>query len=132
MVQPHGGFNLKFEIHSVIPVLRIFDVAKAREFYLDYLGFTVDWEHRFDPDAPLYMQITRDGLVLHLTEHYGDGTPGTVVFVRVQNLDIYHRELAGRNYRYLRPGVQETGHGSRGMELTDPFGNRLRFDESAG
>jgi len=55
-----------------IPILRIFDEAKAREFYVDFLGFTVDWEHRFNDDAPLYMQVSRDGCVLHLSEHYGD------------------------------------------------------------
>ena len=32
---------------STIPVLRIFSVEKARAFYVDYLGFAVDWEHRF-------------------------------------------------------------------------------------
>jgi Glyoxalase superfamily protein len=31
-----------------IPILRIFDVTKAREFYLDFLGFRVDWEARFN------------------------------------------------------------------------------------
>src|SRR3954468_24119707 len=30
-----------------IPILRIFDVEKAREFYLDFLGFSMDWDHRF-------------------------------------------------------------------------------------
>ena len=35
------------------PVLRIFDVAKARAFYLDYLGFSVDFEHRFEDALPL-------------------------------------------------------------------------------
>ena len=38
-----------------IPVLRIFSVDKAREFYMDFLGFSLDWEHRFSPDLPLYM-----------------------------------------------------------------------------
>ena len=42
---------------QTIPILRIFDVGKAREFYLGFLGFTVDWEHRFDDRAPLYMQV---------------------------------------------------------------------------
>jgi len=42
----------------VIPVFRIFSVEKAREFYLDFLGFKVDWEARFGPDLPLYMQVT--------------------------------------------------------------------------
>ena len=32
-----------------IPVLRIFDEAKAKEFYLGFLGFTMDWDHRFGP-----------------------------------------------------------------------------------
>ena len=39
------------------PILRIFDEAKARESYIDFLGFKVDWEHRFENGLPLYMQI---------------------------------------------------------------------------
>ena len=31
------------------PILRIFDEAKAKEFYVAFLGFKVDWEHRFEP-----------------------------------------------------------------------------------
>src|SRR5690349_4182951 len=52
------------------PILRSFDEAKAREFYVGFLGFKVDWEHRFEPDTPLYMQVSRDGCVLHLSEHH--------------------------------------------------------------
>src|SRR5262249_7557966 len=59
---PHRGF----EIRSAIPVLRMFDEAKAKAFYLDYLGFEVDWECRFTPTAPLYMQIRLGGALLHL------------------------------------------------------------------
>jgi Glyoxalase superfamily protein len=66
--------DIQFE--QVIPILRIFDVAKADEFYLGFLGFKVDWEHRFDDNAPLYRQISRDGLVFQLSEHHGDGGPG--------------------------------------------------------
>jgi hypothetical protein len=63
-------------INKTIPVLRIFDEARAREFYLDFLGFKIDWD-RFEQNAPLYMQMTRGNLVLHLTEHYGDCLPGS-------------------------------------------------------
>jgi len=42
---------------QTIPILRSFDEAKAREFYLGFLGFKVDWEHRFEPGLPLYMQV---------------------------------------------------------------------------
>jgi catechol 2,3-dioxygenase-like lactoylglutathione lyase family enzyme len=76
-----------------VPMLRMFSIDKAREFYLGFLGFKVDWEHRFAPDAPLYMQVSRDGLVLHLTEHYGDGSPGAAVFVETVGLDELQREL---------------------------------------
>ena len=60
---------------QAIPVIRIFDEDKAKDFYLGFLGMTLDWEHRFGPDFPLYMQVSREGLVLHLSEHSGDGSP---------------------------------------------------------
>ena len=44
------------------PILRSFDAAKAREFYVDFLGFKVDWEHRFGDNFPLYMQVSRGRL----------------------------------------------------------------------
>jgi len=60
------------QVEQVIPIFRIFDYAKAVEFYIDWLGFHIDWEHRFDDNSPIYMQITRDGMAMHLSEHHGD------------------------------------------------------------
>jgi hypothetical protein len=37
---------------KTIPLLRIFSVDKAKEFYVDFLGFCVDWEHHFDDNSP--------------------------------------------------------------------------------
>ena len=102
-----------------IPVLRIFDVAKAKEFYVGFLGFQIDWEHRFETDAPVYMQIARGDLVLHLSEHHGDCCPGGCVYVRTTTLDALHREITAKGYRYLRPGIEPTPWGSRLMEVTD-------------
>jgi hypothetical protein len=112
-----------------IPILRIFDIGKAREFYLDFLGFKVDWEHRFEPDLPLYCQISRADLVLHLSEHHGDATPGSTVFVRMTGIEDFHREIAARAYTFLRPGIVVAPWNAKVMEVTDPFGNRLRFNE---
>jgi catechol 2,3-dioxygenase-like lactoylglutathione lyase family enzyme len=114
---------------QTVPLLRIFDVGKAREFYIDYLGFRVDWEHRFEPTAPLYMQVSRDTCVLHLTEHHGDCSPAATVFVRVSGVDDFHRELSATGYRYLRPSVECAPWNAKLMEVVDPFGNRLRFNE---
>ena len=118
------------QVLQTIPILRIFSVEKAKEFYVDFLGFKIDWEHRFDEKAPLYMQISRDGCVLHLSEHYGDCCPGSTVFLRVSGLEEYHREISTKGYGYLRPGVERTFHNSKQMSVIDPFGNRIRFDES--
>jgi hypothetical protein len=52
------------QFERAVPVLRVFDQAKAEEFYLDYLGFTTDWEHRFGPDFPRYAQISRSELII--------------------------------------------------------------------
>ena len=78
------------KLSPAIPILRSFSEAKAKEFYLDFLGFTVEWEHRFDPDAPLYMEIRRAGLTLHVSEHHGDATPGATLIVPVDDIDALH------------------------------------------
>ena len=114
---------------QTIPLLRIFDRAKALAFYVDFLGFTIDWEHRFEPTLPVYTQVSRAGCVLHLTEHHGDCTPGSTVFVRMTGLDEFHRELMARDYPYARPGVEIAPWNAMLMQVTDPFGNRLRFNE---
>jgi uncharacterized glyoxalase superfamily protein PhnB len=117
------------QIEQVIPILRIFSEEKAKEFYVGYLGFTVDWEHRFGENLPLYMQMSRDGLVLHLSEHYGDGSPGVTVFVRMRGIDAFHREITAKDYKYLKPGIEDAPWNARLLTLTDPFGNRLRLSE---
>jgi hypothetical protein len=106
----------------------MFSVEKAEEFYLGFLGFTVDWQDRFEDAAPLYMQISRAGLTLHLSEHYGDGSPGAVVFVRMDGLANFHAELTVYKYGYLRPGIEKQPWGDE-MTVIDPFGNRIRFCE---
>ncbi|WP_247232586.1 glyoxalase superfamily protein [Telluribacter sp. SYSU D00476] len=114
-----------------IPLIRIYDEAKARAFYIDWLGFRVDWEHRFEEGAPLYMQVTHPGgIVLHLTEHHGDCTPGTKVFVDCEGLAEYHQQLMSKDYRYNRPALEQAFWNALTMEVVDPFGNKLLFSQS--
>ncbi|MCC7251510.1 glyoxalase superfamily protein [Hyphomicrobium sp.] len=115
-----------------VPVLRSFDEAKAREFYLDFLGFTLDWEHRFEPDLPLYMQVSRDGIVLHLSEHHGDATPGSHVRIEIKGLRGFHAELAAKAYKNTRPGLEKPPWGGLEMTVTDPASNRITFAERKG
>ena len=57
------------KLSNPIPIIRSFDEAKAKEFYIDFLGFRVDWEHRFDENAPLYMQLL-------IAKRYKNSRPG--------------------------------------------------------
>ena len=118
------------QFETTIPILRIFSEEKARDFYLGYLGFSVDWEHRFEPGMPLYMQVARAGLTLHLSEHHGDGTPGSIVYVRMRGIDALHAELIAKEYKFLRPGVEDREWKARELTVSDPFQNQIRFSEA--
>ncbi|MBC6988854.1 VOC family protein [Hymenobacter sp. BT491] len=116
---------------TLVPILRIFDYAKAVEFYVDWLGFAVDWADQ-PAQAPAYLQVSMAGVVLNLSEHHGDCCPGA----RVRVLDFadlagYRRQLLAKNYRYNRPGLHTPAWDANAleMEVIDPFGNRLTFTE---
>jgi catechol 2,3-dioxygenase-like lactoylglutathione lyase family enzyme len=120
---------MPIEFTRVIPTLRMFNVEKAKEFYVGWLGFQVDWEHEFEPNTPKYMQVSRGNLVFHLSEHYGDGTPGAAVYVAMHGVKEFHAEITAKNYKYLRPGINRTPWNTWALDLLDPFGNKLRFNE---
>ena len=115
-------------LKPAIPILRIFSQDKAEEFYFGFLGFEKDWEHRFTPESPLYMQISRDDLVLHLSEHHGDACPGSGLFLRARDLERFHQELSGKDCPYARLGLENVAWGLE-VAIKDPFGNSLRFCE---
>ena len=110
------------------PIIRMFDEAKAREFYCDFLGFSVAFEHRFADNMPLYMAVERGGLQVHLSEHHGDASPGSNAFIPMTNARAFHQELSDKHYASNRPGLQKMPWGLQ-VEVHDPFGNRLRFCE---
>jgi catechol 2,3-dioxygenase-like lactoylglutathione lyase family enzyme len=110
-----------------VPVLRIFDEAKARDFYIDYLGFRLEWEHRFEDNFPVFLQISRGACVINLSEHHGDACPGAAVRIEVEGLDAYHKTLHEKQYKFAKPGVESRSYGVREMIIADPFGNRLIF-----
>ncbi|HYD09040.1 MAG TPA: glyoxalase superfamily protein [Acidimicrobiales bacterium] len=117
--------------HRTAPILRIFDETKARQFYVDYLGMTVDFEHRFEPGMPLYLGLSRGDLAVHLSEHHGDGTPGTHVVVYTTGVEALHAELQPKHdLGNIRPGLERDEIGTW-LNLTDPFGNTLRLLEVA-
>jgi catechol 2,3-dioxygenase-like lactoylglutathione lyase family enzyme len=102
---------------SIVPIFRVTDGHAAAEWYRR-LGFTVEGEHRFAPDLPLYLYLRRGDNWLHLSEHTGDANPGSLVYFYVDDVDAVADEFGAK----ITPQPW-----AREIELVDPDGNRLRI-----
>jgi catechol 2,3-dioxygenase-like lactoylglutathione lyase family enzyme len=111
---------------TVIPQLRITSTAVSLPFYVDKLGFVVDWRHQFEPGYPLFVQATREGQTIFLTEHADDCQVGGAVYFIVPDADACFLEFSGRGVQATK-APSDTPWGTREFVLTDPDGNRLRF-----
>ena len=122
-----------FEIGSSIPVLRMLDEQAARAFYVDYLGFEIEWEHRFHetPDSPLYMQLRLAEAVIHLNGHAGPEDPPAEVRIPVQGIEAFCDHLRARAGERPKPVVVDPRGAGRNTDLNldDPSGNTLTFWE---
>lgn len=111
---------------TVIPQLRITRADASLPFYVQGLGFVVDWQHQFEPGFPLFFQLTRQGQTIFLTEHTGDCEVGGAVYFIVPDVDACFRIFSASGIKTTEP-PQDAPWGSREMVVTDPDGNRLRF-----
>jgi len=57
------------QAQQAIPIFRSFDEAATKAFYVDFLGFEIEHEHRFDAQAPLFLRLRLDACILFLLEH---------------------------------------------------------------
>jgi uncharacterized glyoxalase superfamily protein PhnB len=69
-------------------------------------------------------------MILHLSEHHGDRSPGSGVFVRTTNLTEFHAEITAKGYQFTRPGIEDAPWGGRVMTVIDPFHSKLYFYEA--
>lgn len=120
--------NLK----PAVPIFRIFDYEQAMAFYRDWLGFSVEWEHRYAPEFPRYLQIRRGEAILHLTEHHGDCTPGSKAFIEIDDAESFHKEISTRRHPRMNPGLEHAPWNAKTIDVIDPFGNRICFNQNLG
>ena len=104
---------------EVIPILRVSDATRSVEWYAR-LGFSFEWEHRFGDGFPAFVSVASGHARMYLSEHDGDATPDTLVYLRHGGLDGLAREFA------TEITVVPWG---RELHLTDPDGNRLRVSD---
>jgi len=79
------------------PILRILDEAKAREFYVDFLGFNVDWEHRFE-SVPRLMDYAARFRMLTLMANQADSVS---TFLSVGKSAAWAPGASGRKSKVL-------------------------------
>ena len=126
-----GGFN------TTIPVLRIFSEPLARQFYVDFLGFHLDFGGPAEgPGTPFYGQVSRNGTTIHLAEFPYEPTSGATVVVWLSGLAELHADLDRKDVRtklwgpaVWMPPIEELPWDVRSLAISDPFGNTLRFYE---
>jgi len=121
---------------TTIPVLRIFSVPSAKQFYLDFLGFTLDFggPATGEEGAPFYGQVSRPGTTLQLTEQPYEPGPGATVDIWLTGLADLREELLARDLGVFGPAlgvppILEMHWAARVLILPDPFGNHVRLSE---
>lgn len=124
---------------STIPILRVFAEERALEFYVEFLGFRLDFGGPAGgAGTPFYGQVIQGETTLQLSEQPYDPGPGATVAINLTGLDRLRDRLQDR-YGAMGsrvwgpavwvPDIQEMPWKTRVMTIADPFGNHLRLSE---
>jgi catechol 2,3-dioxygenase-like lactoylglutathione lyase family enzyme len=99
-----------------------------KRFYCGRLGFRLDFCAAASESGrdPSYMGVSRDGAVLHLSSHAGDGVAGGVALLMCDDVDALHAEFVAQGVAIAVGPVDQTW-GMREMYVRDPDGNSIRF-----
>lgn len=120
---------------AIIATLRCRSMRAALAFYCGLLEFArVGGDDELDD--PSFSVLARDGDLLHLSSHRGDGVFGTVVVITTTDVDALFRALRARGLQTpgnpdapveVHEGPLDQSWGTRELYVNDPDGNTLRF-----
>ena len=118
------------ELQDAIPILDVHDVERAVRFYVDPLGFQLEFHDDDHPDN--YAGVSRVNVFLHMQWQYEDafrdGTAGPMrVRVLIDDPDALFEEYRSRGVLNDQTQVRDTSWGTREFSLRDPDGNGLIF-----
>ena len=57
MSHQRNGAHDMIQAERAIPIFRSFDEAATKAFYVNFLGFEIEHEHRFDAESPLFLRL---------------------------------------------------------------------------
>jgi catechol 2,3-dioxygenase-like lactoylglutathione lyase family enzyme len=110
------------DMERAVPILPAEDLAVAKAFFVDGLGFRVTFEASDDGHAGL-LGLERGTIQLTLDCPMDGHGRNACVSLHVEDADAYYREWS-RNVSVLRAPKDETW-GARTFDLLDPSGNTI-------
>jgi uncharacterized glyoxalase superfamily protein PhnB len=118
------------KLKDACPILDVRDVEQALGFYVDRLGFQV--EFRYEADPANYAGVRRDEVCLHMqwqhAEHFERGTAGRLrIRISVDDPDALFKEFKAKGVLDQNAVVRDTDWGTREFGFRDPDGNGLVF-----
>jgi catechol 2,3-dioxygenase-like lactoylglutathione lyase family enzyme len=105
-------------IENVTPILRIEDLEASRRYYIETLGFSLDWE------TDGMISVSRDGKSILLCEGE-QGQPGTWLWIGVEDADALFAEFSGKGAHIRSP--PENFPWAYEFAVEDPDGHVLRI-----
>jgi catechol 2,3-dioxygenase-like lactoylglutathione lyase family enzyme len=104
---------------NATPVFNVGDLAASIAYYVDVLGFTVDWT---DPGG--VASVSRDRCCIFLCQ--GDqGLPGAWIWIGVGDVEVLHAELRTKGARVRHSPTNY--YWACEMQIQDLDGNVLRI-----
>jgi catechol 2,3-dioxygenase-like lactoylglutathione lyase family enzyme len=108
-------------VECIIPILSVKDLAASVRFYVDLLGFSLDWG---GDETSSMASVSRDGKAIMLSQQ-SQGQPGTWIWIGVENIEPLYRRYAARGVPFREPPTNYPW--AYEMRVEDPDGHVLRF-----
>jgi catechol 2,3-dioxygenase-like lactoylglutathione lyase family enzyme len=105
----------------IIPILNVRSLAASLRFYVDTLGFVIDWGGE---DGSFMASVSRDGKSIMLCEG-SQGHSGTWIWIGVEDIHPLFADYKSKGVKFQQlptnyPWAYE-------MRIEDPDGHILRF-----
>ena len=105
-------------IENVTPILRVEDLEISRRYYVEKLGFALDWEEEG------MVSVSRDQKSIMLCER-DQGQPGTWLWIGVDDADVLFAEFSAKGAQIQSP--PQNFSWAYEFAVEDPDGHVLRF-----
>lgn len=105
------------------------DISASKDFYLNTLGFKLDYEFGGGPVKGY--QLSLNGAAITLLQV--DGAPNTeikkfMIHFSVKNVDTFYAQIQAKNIKIALP-IENTDWGTRWFQIEDPNGLTIALEE---